>query len=259
MAIAPAYSSLHDEEEQMQIMSLTNLHMVENDDDAGLEKDLKALRASVAALQDEDDDVLPAESWDWAEGVEAVAQRAAEVMARELEDIQRALSSSSVLPGEEEEAAALRAEARRVGALRADAEEIAAAARRLMETDLRRLAADAETGSYSYILTHEEMAVAARMDVVAVAAHMEEWMASLAARLNRGAAAFAATPGEEAFVAAMRMEAAKADDARSVLAWYRAGGGPLPSSAGDGAGAGAAGQALLPSQAIDPSISIRHR
>lgn len=239
----------------MQIMSLTNLHMVENDDaaadddDAGLEKDLKALRASVAALQDEDDDVLPAESWDWAEGVEAVAQRAAEVMARELEDIQRALSSSSVLPGEEEEAAALRA----------DAEEIAAAARRLMETDLRRLAADAETGSYSYILTHEEMAVAARMDVVAVAAHMEEWMASLAARLNRGAAAFAATPGEEAFVAAMRMEAAKADDARSVLAWYRAGGGPLPSSAGDGAGAGAAGQALLPSQAIDPSISIRHR
>lgn len=255
MAIAPAYSSLHDEEEQMQIMSLTNLHMVENDDaaadddDAGLEKDLKALRASVAALQDEDDDVLPAESWDWAEGVEAVAQRAAEVMARELEDIQRALSSSSVLPGEEEEAAALRA----------DAEEIAAAARRLMETDLRRLAADAETGSYSYILTHEEMAVAARMDVVAVAAHMEEWMASLAARLNRGAAAFAATPGEEAFVAAMRMEAAKADDARSVLAWYRAGGGPLPSSAGDGAGAGAAGQALLPSQAIDPSISIRHR
>jgi len=49
----------------------------------------------VAALQDEDD-VLPAELWDWAEGVEAVAQRAAEVMAQELEAIHRALSSSSI-------------------------------------------------------------------------------------------------------------------------------------------------------------------
>lgn len=193
------------------------------------------------------DDVLPPESWDWAEGVEAVDKWAAERMAQEEEAIHHALSSSSssstVLshrPGEEENA--LRAEAARVGARRADAEEIAAAARRLRETDLRRLAADAETGSYSYILmlTHEELtAVTARMEVVAVG--MEAWMACLAARLTRGAAEFAARPGEEAFVAAMRKEAAKADEARSALARYQAAAAAAAGSlhpAGGGAGAG---------------------
>jgi hypothetical protein len=132
---------------------------------------------------------------------------------------------SSQRPGKEE---ALRAEAARVGARRADAEEVAAITRRLREADLRRLAADAETGNYNYILilTHEELTVAARMGDVAV--HMEEWMASLAARLNRGVAEVAAKPGEEAFVAAMQREAAKADDARSALKRYCAAGSSLP-------------------------------
>ncbi|CAD6269285.1 unnamed protein product [Miscanthus lutarioriparius] len=119
MAIAAAHC-LYDEEEQMQIMSLLtneNLLVVENDadsdDDAGLEEDFKALWARVAALQDEDD-VLPPESWDWAEGVEVVARWAAERMAQEEEAIHRALSSHRL--GEEE--AALRAEATRGGAAR---------------------------------------------------------------------------------------------------------------------------------------------
>ncbi|CAD6266950.1 unnamed protein product [Miscanthus lutarioriparius] len=183
----------------MQIMLL-------EEDMKGLEEDLKGLRARVAALQDVDD-VLTPESWHWAEGVEAVAQRAAEVMEEEEEAMQRALSSPLSLrlrPRDQALVAELRALAARVGALRADAEE---------------------TDDYSYILkTHEEMAVAARMEDVAV--HMEEWMASLAARLTCGAAEFAATPGEEAFVAA------KADDARSALAWYRAGAGSLPHAGG---------------------------
>lgn len=86
-------------------------------------------------------------------------------------------------------------------------------------------------------LTHEEvmvMAVAAsRLQIVAVI--IEEWMGSLAAR-----------PGEEAFVAAMRREAAKADDARSALARYRATASSLPSAPGV-----QMEQDNLPAQAID--------
>ncbi|CAD6269286.1 unnamed protein product [Miscanthus lutarioriparius] len=82
------------------------------------------------------------------------------------------------------------------------------------------------------------------MEVFAV--HMEEWMASVAASLSRGAAEFAAWPGEEAFVAAMQREAAKADDARSALAWYRAGGSSLaPAGGGGGAGQAAPARASL--------------
>ncbi|KAK8458599.1 hypothetical protein SEVIR_3G403666v4 [Setaria viridis] len=255
MAEIPAAQCLYDEEEM-----LANLRdLVENDDNQGLSDDFRALRSKAALL--EDAEYLNPESWDWVESAEPMALQAAEMLAREAADIQRALSLLSRRPGPEDEAfvAALRRQAVTTAAQRADAEGFAATTRRIREKELRRVAAaehavDPAMAAFLGYIAGETDASLARgeapdADVLALAqqveddaVRMEESMAALAGGLRRGAAEFAARPGEEELVAALERQAATADAARATVVAaftasvrrYRAAGSSLPPAAQPG-------------------------
>jgi len=66
----------------------------------------------------------------------------------------------------------------------------------------------------------DDLALAALVEDEAV--RLEERMATLAGRLRRGAAEFAARPGEEALVAALHGQAANADAARATVEAFTA-------------------------------------
>ncbi|PUZ67885.1 hypothetical protein GQ55_3G470300 [Panicum hallii var. hallii] len=236
MAIAAAHCLTEDEEEM--IAALRELVEDGADDVRGLGEDLRALRSRAAAL--EAAEALTPESWDWAENIERVARRAAETMAEQADDIvQRALPPLSRRPGKE-------------------AEEVAAATRRARERDLRRLAAaehlvHPDTAGFlghvaretdaalvrGEVLAPDELAVAALAEDEAV--RLEERMATLAGRLRRGAAEFAARPGEEALVAALHGQAANADAAHATVEAFTASVRRYRASAGSAPPAGAAG------------------
>ncbi|KAL6641511.1 hypothetical protein ACP70R_019692 [Stipagrostis hirtigluma subsp. patula] len=205
--------------------------------DRGLEEDFRVLRSIAAGLQDAD--VLSSESWDWAEDMESVLLQSAETLGQQAVDIRRGAAALSRSPGEEAFVEALRGHAAFSDARRADAEEVAAALRRAQEKELRRMAARehvadpavpvflgfvaSETDSSlrrGEVPTPEELAVAAPVEHAA--ARMEGRMARLAGRLRRGAAAFAARPGEEALVAALQRQAANADAARATVEAFTA-------------------------------------
>ncbi|KAL6641510.1 hypothetical protein ACP70R_019691 [Stipagrostis hirtigluma subsp. patula] len=161
-------------------------------------------------------------------------------------------------PGEEAFVEALRKQAAYADARCADAQDVAAATRRVQEKNLRRLAAkehlvDPEMpGFLGFVAnetdsslergdlpTAEELAVAVEVEDAAV--RMEERMGRLAGRLRRGAAAFAARPGEEALVAALQRQAANADAARATVEAFiasvrrfRAAGRSIPDGPGGG-------------------------
>ncbi|RLN29572.1 hypothetical protein C2845_PM05G01970 [Panicum miliaceum] len=229
MAIAAAY--FHEDDEEM-IAALRELVEDGADDTRGLGEDLRALRAKAAAL--EDTDALTPESWDWAENVERVARRAAETMAEEAHDIvQRALPLLSRRPGEEAFMAALRRQAATASALRADAEEDLrrlAAAEHLVDPDTegflgdvaRETDASLERGE---VPAPDDLAVAALVEDEAV--RLEERMATLAGRLRRGAAEFAARPGEEALVDALHGQRQRRRGARHGRGVHRVR-APLP-------------------------------
>ncbi|CAL4897808.1 unnamed protein product [Urochloa decumbens] len=149
--ISPAQRLGVSEDDEEMIMSLWDLVYDGGDVDQVLEADLLALRSMAAALLLDTAPLSP-ESWRWAEGAELAARAAAETMAEQAADIQRALSS--LLPrlpvpaGFEEEAeaflAALRRQAEYTAARRADAEEAAALARLVRGKEVRRMAEAAE-------------------------------------------------------------------------------------------------------------------
>lgn len=200
--------------------------------DGRLAEYLSSLRAWATALLKLD--ALPSEWWDWAEDIETIAGQTVECMRRGAEDMRRGAEALSLRPGEEAFAGALRKRAALSDTLGADAADVAAATRRLQEKKLRRLAAledvvthemagflgyvvaetDAVLGT-GHVPTPEELDAAVTAD--ASAADREERMATLAARLRRGAAAFVARPGDEALIAALLRQAANADAARATV------------------------------------------
>ncbi|KAG2576481.1 hypothetical protein PVAP13_6NG026483, partial [Panicum virgatum] len=243
-----AAPAINEADEQM-IMALRELVEDDKDDgDQGLEGDLRDLRSMAAALEGAES--LTSQSWNWVEGVERIARRAAGTLARMAADIQRGLSLVARRPGEE-------------------AEWLATATRRLRERELRRLAvaehvAHPDTASLLGHIAREtdaslargeapapvELALAAQVEAAAV--RMEQWLAALVARLRRGAAEFAEEEEEEALVAALERQAAKADAARaaveaftaSVRRFRDAGGSALPPASG-AAGPGHAAIAVI--------------
>jgi hypothetical protein len=261
-----AAPAINEADERM-IMALRELVEDDEDDgDQGLEGDLRDLRSMAAALEGAES--LTSQSWNWVEGVERIARRAAGTLARMAADIQRGLSLVARRPGEEAFAAALRRQAASTGAGLADAEWLATATRRLRERELRRLAvaehvAHPDTASFLGHIAREtdaslargeapapeELALAAQVEAAAV--RMEQWLAALAARLRRGAAEFAEDE-EAALVAALERQAAKADAARaaveaftaSVRRFRDAGGSALPPASG-AAGPGHAAIAVI--------------
>ena len=261
-----AAPAINEADERM-IMALRELVEDDEDDgDQGLEGDLRDLRSMAAALERAES--LTSQSWNWVEGVERIARRAAGTLARMAADIQRGLSLVARRPGEEAFAAVLRRQAASTGAGLADAEWLATATRRLRERELRRLAvaehvAHPDTASFLGHIAREtdaslargeapapeELALAAQVEAAAV--RMEQWLAALAARLRRGAAEFFEEE-EAALVAALERQAAKADAARaaveaftaSVRRFRDAGGSALPPASG-AAGPGHAAIAVI--------------
>ncbi|CAN6352362.1 unnamed protein product [Urochloa humidicola] len=137
------------DDEEM-IMSLWDLVYDGGDTNQALAADLLTLGSMAAALLLDAAPLSP-ESWRWAESAGLAARGAAETMAKEAADIQRALSLLSRLPvptdfEEEAEAflAALRRQAADTAARRADAEEVAALMRMVREKGVRRMANAAE-------------------------------------------------------------------------------------------------------------------
>ncbi|XP_022680906.1 uncharacterized protein LOC101756197 [Setaria italica] len=204
----PTAQCLYDDDEEM-LAALREL--VEDDDDQGLAEDFRALRSVAVPL--ENASALSPEFWDWVDSVELIALRAAEILAREAADIQRALSLLSRRPGPEDEAfvAALRRQAVSTAARRADTEGFAATTRRIREKELRRMAAvehlvhPTTAGFLGYIAGEtdaslargeapdaDELALAPQVEDAAV--WMEESMAALAGRLRCSVAEFAARP-----------------------------------------------------------------
>ncbi|CAN6357015.1 unnamed protein product [Urochloa humidicola] len=127
-----------------------------DDVDQGLAADLVALRSRVAALlllQLQDTaPLLSPESWHWVDGVVLTARGAAETMAAQAADIERALWLLSRWPDaadfdDKAEAflAALRRQAEYTAARLADAEEVAALTRLIMEQEMRRSGASSST------------------------------------------------------------------------------------------------------------------
>ncbi|KAL6905385.1 hypothetical protein ACP4OV_002986 [Aristida adscensionis] len=229
------------------------------DVDQGLEEDLRVVRSMAAELQGDED--IPSESWDWAEAMEPVLRGAAVTMAEQEQSIRRGGAALSRTPGEEAFVEALRRQAAFAGARRADAEELAAALRRVQERELRRVAArgrvtdPAMPGLLEQVARETDASVARgevpgpeelRMAGVGegVAAAMQRMMAALAGRLRRGAAVFAASPGEETLVDALQRQADNADAASATLEAFAASvrrfraadsRGPDPAGAGEGA------------------------
>ncbi|CAN6335002.1 unnamed protein product [Urochloa humidicola] len=126
-----------------------------DDVDQGLAADLVALRSRVAALllQQLQDTaaLLSPESWHWVDGVALTARGAAETMAAQAADIERALLLLSRWPDaadfdDKAEAflAALRRQAEHTAARLADAEEVVALTRLIREQEMRRMAAAEE-------------------------------------------------------------------------------------------------------------------
>jgi hypothetical protein len=211
--------------------------LVEDDDDQGLAEDFRALRSKAAPL--ENAGALSPESWDWVENGELIALRIAGMLAREAADVQRALSLLSRRPGPEDEAfvAALRRQAVSTAARRADAEGFADTTRRIREKELRRLAVaehpvHPDTTAFLGYIGDETFATLARGEapdaqalamasqVEDAAVDMEESVTALAGRLRRGAAEFAARPGEEELVAALERQAATTDTVRATVAAF---------------------------------------
>ncbi|CAN6335011.1 unnamed protein product [Urochloa humidicola] len=136
-----------DEADEEMIMSLWELVYDGGDvDDQNLEACLLNLRSTAAALLLDTAPLSP-ESWRWAEGAELAARGAAETLAEEAADTQRALSLLSRLPvpaGFEEEAAAflaaLRWQAAGTAARHADAEEVAALTRLVRLQEVQKMA-----------------------------------------------------------------------------------------------------------------------
>ncbi|CAN6343820.1 unnamed protein product [Urochloa humidicola] len=149
--ISPA-QRLSDDEDM--IMSLWDLVHNGGDVDQGLEADLNALGSMAAALllqQMLDTAPLSLESWRWVDGVELTARGAAETMAKQAADIQRALWLLSRWPDaadfdDKAEAflVALRRQAEYTDARRADAEEVTALTRMIREKEVQRMAEAAE-------------------------------------------------------------------------------------------------------------------
>ncbi|KAK3153379.1 hypothetical protein QOZ80_2BG0171540 [Eleusine coracana subsp. coracana] len=242
-----------EEEEEELLLSLRSLVADDADEiDARLAEYLSALRAWAVELLKLD--ALSSEWWDWAEDIEAIARETAEDMAEQAEEMRRgAAALSSLRSGEEAHVVSLRKRAAFSDALGADAADVAAAARRLQEKELRRVAAQedvvthqmagflgyiaAETDALletGHVPTPDDLEAAARVD--GSASGKEQRMATLAARLTRGAAAFAARPGEEPLVAALRRQAANADAARATVEAFRASVRRVQAAAGRSAG-----------------------
>ncbi|CAN6338948.1 unnamed protein product [Urochloa humidicola] len=183
--ITPA-QSLSDDDEEMILTLWDHIHDASADEvDQRLAADLLALRSRAAALllqqlQGTAPPLSP-ESWLWVDGVELTARGAAETLAGQAAEIQRALSLlSSRLPAAaadfEEEAqaflAALRRQAAYTAARRADADEVAALTRMITEKEMQRMAADG--------LLHPDaatfLAAAAESETAAGASSEEELM-----------------------------------------------------------------------------------
>lgn len=230
MAITPAYCV--DEEELMSLKSLVETEGEVDDIYRDMEEDFRALLSKAAELGD-GDDFSPYEELEWAESLEGAAREAAETMADQAEGIRRGVPVLALRPGEEAVVEALQRQAVLANARRAEAEEVVAAARRLQEKDLRRLAAEEHLNDPlllwflvyfsekmgpsllrgACLPTPEELA-----DVEEAAVRTEERMAWLADRLRCGAAAFAARPGEEALVGALQRQATNADLSLAMVA-----------------------------------------
>ncbi|RCV19469.1 hypothetical protein SETIT_3G387200v2 [Setaria italica] len=222
----PTAQCLYDDDEEM-LAALREL--VEDDDDQGLAEDFRALRSVAVPL--ENASALSPEFWDWVDSVELIALRAAEILAREAADIQRALSLLSRRPGPEDEAfvAALRRQAVSTAARRADTEGFAATTRRIREKELRRMAAvehlvhPTTAGFLGYIAGETDASLARGeapdADELALAPQVED----AAAPVQRGGVrGEAARPGEENLVAALERQAATADAARATVAAFTA-------------------------------------
>ncbi|CAN6311776.1 unnamed protein product [Urochloa humidicola] len=222
MAITPACCV--DEEELMAMKSL--LEEGNDEDDREIDEMMRHCLSLATKLQDVE--VLNSEALAWAADMEVAGTQMAESMGSLAEDIRRGVAVLALRPGEEAAVEALLRHAALADAHRADGEELAAAARRLQEKDLRRLAAAEHLVDpdrlvvVSYVAevlesdlaggtvpTPEEVAAAAVLERQIAA--MRESMVGLARRLRRGAEAFAARPGEEALVDALWRQAANAD------------------------------------------------
>ncbi|CAL4905131.1 unnamed protein product [Urochloa decumbens] len=210
--ITPAQRLGDDDEEMMVALWDQVLHDAGADEvDQGLAADLLALRPRVTALllQQLQDTALPLspESWCWVDGVEETALGAAEMLAGQAAEIHRALSlllSPRRWPADDADAAflaALRWQAEYTAARQTDAEDVAA---------------------LTHLIREKEMQLALAPQVEDMAVRLEANLAALAGRLRRGAAEFAARPGEEAFAAALHRQAASADATRATVETFTA-------------------------------------
>ncbi|KAL6906328.1 hypothetical protein ACP4OV_003929 [Aristida adscensionis] len=232
MAITPAYHV--GEEELMNLRSLAEEDAEADQDYKSMEESFRVLLRKASELENEE---APS-PWTlvWAEDLEEDAQHAAATMADQAEGIRRGVAVLELRPGEEVVVETLRRHTALAGARRAEAAEVVAVVRRLQEKELRRLAAQEHLadqlvpdfledvaqmlGASPPPSTPGKLALAALAEGPAV--ETQEMNARLAGSLRRGAAAFAARPGEEALVAALQRQADCADAARATVEAFTA-------------------------------------
>ncbi|KAL6642636.1 hypothetical protein ACP70R_020817 [Stipagrostis hirtigluma subsp. patula] len=238
MAITPAYYV--DEEELMSLKSLVDGEGEVDEMYQDMDEAFRILLRKAAELET-NEEAPSVETLDWAEDLEDAVVEAAAFLADQVEGIRRGVAALALRPGEEALVEELRRHAVLSEAQRADAVAVVAAMRRLRERCLRGLAAREhitdplpprfvgyveDTIKYPSwpegcgVPTPEALAAAAVAEDAAV--QEEERMARLAGSLRRGAAEFAARPGEEALAAALERHAASADATRATVEAFTA-------------------------------------
>ncbi|CAN6300030.1 unnamed protein product [Urochloa humidicola] len=143
MAVLPSHCV--DEEELTSLKSLVETQSEAADDAIVMEEDFKALLRKTTELEGAEARAhSPSDELAWAESLESDVRETAEAIADEAEALRHGAAVLALRPGEEATVAALRGRAALLDAQGAEAEEVAGAARRLQEKNLRTIAAREE-------------------------------------------------------------------------------------------------------------------
>jgi hypothetical protein len=235
--------------EFMDVMDVdeANLRSMAAADDLIDEADAELFRAVHDALAVEEGKIPCPEQVATAARAEVPLLSAVECMDDMVQKLRSGAASLASRPGEETVVAALLSKAASVEAVRAGVIATVDAARRMLEDELRRMAATEEdvvdpeearaiqqasrdmalAMGAGAVPTHEQaLAAAAAAAIGQYAAEViVAEMTELAGRLRKGAAPFASRPGEEAIVMALQSKAASAErhaaEAQAMAATYR--------------------------------------